>query len=113
MSLSGREGWEARTSLVNPQGPKTLPTATWRLAGKTGLSTRWYIVKNPERLKQEPVGFGSWLCPRESLATAQLSLWLSCLVRQFCQMDLSKHHRVLSSGLSEGNGPGVQASRKN
>lgn len=88
-----REGCEttSKNPLINPRGPnKTPPIATWRFPGTTGLAfQQWGRHREPRRDgRTKACGIWGFVpapeCPRKSLATSLLSLWLSCLVGKFC-----------------------------
>lgn len=81
----------ARNPLINPQGPnKTPPIATWRFPGTIGLASQQGVYHREPRRDGGTKACGIWEfvpapeCPRKPLATFLLSLWLFCLVGNFC-----------------------------
>lgn len=81
----------ARNPLINPHDSnKTLPIATWRFPGTTGLAFQQGVHHREPRKDGRTKACGIWgfvpapECPRKSLANFLLSLWLSCLVGKFC-----------------------------
>lgn len=101
----------ARNSLINPHDPnKTLPIATWRFPGITGLAFQQGVHHREPRRDGRTKVCGIWgfvpapECPRKSLANFAFPVaFLSC-GKVLLMAELSKHQSPVSRSCDLGTG---------